>query len=348
MNETLGLIFGTSKPATYDNARSNSLIEAHGLPNTLTWPDPKILIGIEVEAENVLIINNNLTLGWWQIENDSSLRNNGREFKTYPMACRYTQPALEFLFKYINTSIDFSKRTSIHFHLNVRDLTVNQLAGLFITYLPFENLFFQFADLSRRTNLYCVPIVETDLLDAAPHEWKALLSNISLSWHKYSALNLLPITNFGTVEFRHMPGTNDVIKLCNWVRLITRLKLAAKRYDYVDLLKIICALNTTSGYHEFLNMIFEQDAELFNTNDLKSLMEKPVALIKSSMLANEFNSTVLKQVTNFSNFYKIRNVSLTTDKKELFDDAIQGGIHLNMADIPEILPIDPAVVWDDD
>lgn len=42
-------------------------------------------------------------------------------------------------------------------------------------------------------------------------------------WQKYTALNLLPITKYGTVEFRHMHGTNDFDKLCTWINSLSNL-----------------------------------------------------------------------------------------------------------------------------
>ena len=47
------------------------------------FKDPKVHIGIEVEVENVTSINPNIPIGFWQIDEDGSLRNHGKEFKTF-------------------------------------------------------------------------------------------------------------------------------------------------------------------------------------------------------------------------------------------------------------------------
>src|SRR5690606_4243198 len=42
--------------------------------------------------------------------------------------------------------------------------------------------------------------------------------------YRYSALNLAALRKFGTIEFRHMPGTGDIQKIRNWINLIMCLK----------------------------------------------------------------------------------------------------------------------------
>src|SRR3990167_2684205 len=96
--------------------------------------DPKTHVGIEVEVENVSYINPNIPLCFWQITEDGSLRNHGKEFKTFPIPLQHAHVALEQLFQGLNPDIDFSHRTSIHVHMDIRGLTMSQLLGLLLTY----------------------------------------------------------------------------------------------------------------------------------------------------------------------------------------------------------------------
>ena len=289
---TIDQIFLSQPPAIYSKNRSEKLIFAHKLNFGPKMPDIHTIIGIEVEAENIIYMDPNITLGWWSIHDDSSLRNNGKEFKSFPMSCQYAFPALEFLFKYLNSNIDFSKRTSIHIHVNMRGLTISQLASIFITYVAVENLLFKFAGLHRRSNIYCVPISETDLLDSQPSDWEGILANLGNTWHKYSALNLLPLINMGTIEFRHLPGVSDVNKICQWVSLIVNLKLIGQKTAYKDLLNQITNLNTNSEYTQFVEYIFGIDSILLDMSNVKGLMQEPVKLLKMSMLNNDFHRIV--------------------------------------------------------
>lgn len=75
--------------------------------------------------------------------------------------------------------------------MNIRTLTVEQLEALIITYLVFEKALFTFVGNNRYSNIFCVPIVETDI-------GENLLPLITdkhpqVAWQKYTALNLLPI-----------------------------------------------------------------------------------------------------------------------------------------------------------
>ena len=99
MHVTLGKLFGTSSPSIIDADRADAFMAAHNLPTLSDLPDPKAVVGIEVEVENILSIDPNLTLGFWEIDEDSSLRNNGREFISKPISSQFVRPALIHLFE---------------------------------------------------------------------------------------------------------------------------------------------------------------------------------------------------------------------------------------------------------
>jgi hypothetical protein len=47
-------------------------------------------------------------------------------------------------------------------------------------------------------------------------------------WHKYTAFNLLPLIKQGSVEFRHLQGTDDEVLLNQWLSCLENLWLLAK------------------------------------------------------------------------------------------------------------------------
>lgn len=260
----------------------------------IQFTDVKTHVGIEVEVENVAHINPNILLCFWKIAEDGSLRNHGKEFKTMAISLKYAQTALELLFSGLNPDIDFSSRTSIHVHLDVRGLTINQLLTLLFTYSVVENVLFKFAGIHRRNNIFCVPITETSLFRVLNVENTQHLGNTFEGiWQKYTALNLLPITTFGTVEFRQLPGTNDVTKICIWLELLSRIKLYAYKNTLANVLNSINELNTNSQYRKFVESIFGDYTSYLDTTNLLNDMEKAVYICKNCSAINKFHETII-------------------------------------------------------
>ncbi len=261
------------------------------------FEDTKTLVGIEVEVENVTYINPNIPLCFWMIEEDGSLRNHGQEFKTLAIPTSHVQLALEQLFGGLNPDVDFSNRTSIHVHLNVQGLSIKQLLTLMFTYSVVENLLFKFAGANRRNSIFCVPITETRLFaDLNISKSKYLRSHLTETWQKYSALNMIPISTFGTVEFRQMPGTRDVTKLCIWIDLLSRIRLFAYRNSLESVMQTIGELNTNSQYRRFIDQVFGNLAVYLDLTSLLPDMEKAVYIVKNCTATNEFHQKALAKL----------------------------------------------------
>src|SRR3990167_5069634 len=281
--------------------------------------DPKTHVGIEVEVENVSYINPNIPLCFWQITEDGSLRNHGKEFKTAAIPLKYAQLALEQLFQGLNPDIDFSKRTSIHVHIDVRGLTIKQLLTVLFVYTVTENLLFKFTQSDRRNSIFCTPITETTLLTKLNiKDPRSLEHHFEHVWQKYSALNILPITSFGTVEFRQMPGTRDTTKLCIWLDLLSRIRLFAYQYELTDVLNTIYNLNTNSQYRKFVESIFGNLTSYLDLTSLMADMEKAVFICKNCSGVNNFHNHVISPTSCLSNsMLEKRFDSIMTVKKKL-------------------------------
>lgn len=260
------------------------------------FSDAKNLIGIEVEVENVRAIDPNVLLCCWVMENDGSLRNYGKEFKTVPIPARYSGLAFERLLKGLNKDIDFSKRTSIHVHQDVRGLTLRQVLGLVFTYTVVERLLFKFASPARLGSIYCVPLVHTDLFEDFQSEGQCygFLRHHRDNWPKYTALNLMNLGTLGTIEYRHMPGTSDIGKLLGWVDLISRLKIWVYRTKFEDILAQIGELNTNSQYQRFVEDVFQEATNYLDLSELQRDMEHGTSVVKNCMVTNPFHQFVVK------------------------------------------------------
>lgn len=298
-------------------ATIDELVQIHKLPQLYKFKYPKVLCGIEVEVENVLGIDPNTTLVWWKVENDGSLRNNGKEFKTVPLPVTYVEPALTQLFRGLNETVDFSSRTSIHVHIDVRNLTVKQLISMLLIYTTVENLLFKFASAQRKQSNYCVPLVESNLITAA-NSWETFAEIIvqkhNIMWHKYSALNILPVMSLGTVEFRQMPGMNNIRKLLVWIDLLTRLKMFAYRTPPDEVAKMIQELNTNSQYQRFLEIVFEDAAVYLDLTNLQGDMERPVEVVKSCTALNEYHQHIVSSSNPKSILVKVLDIKNSISK----------------------------------
>lgn len=182
-------------------------------------------IGIEIELENHYgdYINN----PYWTYKEDGSLRNHGIEYVTTKgIQVKHCREALEQLFSAIPDATETTSRTSIHIHMNVLDLTLEELYDFLITYTILEKSLYNFAGPKRYYNIYCVPIQESSFIQSYLHHTKldTKLRHLILQWNKYSGLNLATIQQFGTIEFRHLKGTLDIEKILNWIRLVFSIK----------------------------------------------------------------------------------------------------------------------------
>lgn len=278
--------------------------EKNSYQNTLPIVDKNTYIGIEVEVENITTFQQSSP--YWRMIEDGSLRNNGREFITPPIRAWRIEHALMQLFNVdLNQDIDFSERTSIHIHMNIRTLTVPQLESLIITYILFEKVLFNFIGNNRYNNIFCVPIVETDIGENLLN----MITNKSpeVAWQKYTALNLLPIMNKGTIEFRHMSGTKDIERLITWINLLLSLKKFALQKSPEYIWKRINTLNTTSEYRLFAEEVFGEFLPILWNDNFNKAVATCITYVKQFCIRNTFGIQLRQEFRN--EFDSNRNAS---------------------------------------
>jgi hypothetical protein len=182
----------------------------------------ELLMGLECEVESVHRVGGLESHGW-RVTDDGSLRNNGKEFISEPTGV----PLLVERFKALHGGIvtwrkaddRFSERTSIHVHVNCQNLSPVQVKNIILMYALYEEFFFSLVEPSRRDNIHCVPLTETHF----PAYYRMSLAQMVTRWHKYTALNAKPLSNLGTLEFRHMHGHADPVLLEVWLKTIANL-----------------------------------------------------------------------------------------------------------------------------
>jgi hypothetical protein len=259
--DTVSKVFGINPPKV-----AASKLVGHKCAN------PSLVLGVELEIERCPQrqdwYQNELRAAIWTVDTDGSLRPPGSsfEFISKPLESAHMLAELQSFFdktKFGNES--YSDRTSVHLHANVTDFTQSQLANLALVYTIVEDTFFDFVNYykaptpegySRDTNLYCIPWNQCRMNFGLVNNIFAQGGNAFRNWQKYTALNLIPVVEQGTVEFRHMHGTNDMEKLTKWINMIGCIMGFAKKHDFDDVVRTVKTLNDTSAYQQFFQAVF--------------------------------------------------------------------------------------------
>lgn len=218
--------------------------------------NPDLIVGVELETENAQVVSNNMSLQQWmgenmlRIENDGSLRgNHAYEFISAPMKMRHITPLLEDFFSKTQFNAEnYSDRCSVHVHVNCTDMRTDEIAAIALLYTVFEDILFEFVGGEREENIYCIPWNQCrNHLDLVYNLLNDPVSALR-KWVKYTALNVQPLSTYGTIEFRHMHGTADIRKLERWMDIIGQLVLVARTEGLESLTEIIKTLNSSSEY----------------------------------------------------------------------------------------------------
>ena len=184
------------------------------------------IAGLECEIEE--ITNPAGVIGLFHAVNDGSLRNSGLEYVSTPMVKNELVENFKILHKTLKFKPGgdpFSVRTSTHVHINCQSLSVENARTLVLLYALFEEFFFYMVKPARRDNIHCVPLTET----AMPRLYKGDLMKYYKNWHKYTALNLKRLSDLGTMEFRHLHGTNDAQEVSDWLTILENLWTLCQR-----------------------------------------------------------------------------------------------------------------------
>ena len=263
--------------------------------NTKPLHNSRYIFGIEVEVEGITKSDPRGNYAdYWTATTDNSLRNNGVEFVSAPLRADQLEGAFAQLKQSINTNHNFSPRTSVHVHMNVRDMTINQINNLLIVYTVVEDLLFNYAGESRKNNVFCIRLQDTNYIDNM-RLFQDNPTEAVHSWNKYTALNLHPIADKGTVEFRHMRGTLDVDVLLTWVNLLSCIKTFAKDNTTSHIFQQVMMLNAESNYEMFLYHVFGDYTKYLSLGcNLHEQMKDAVSYIK---LINWKTEATQQQVT---------------------------------------------------
>lgn len=226
--------------------------------------DSNTYIGVEVELEGVATKGIKEDCELLRHTHDYSLRGAlcGELLFDCPLKGGDVVTALTALETYVlkyETVPIRSSRTSTHVHIDVRDLSIDQLRNFIIVYLSTERLLSTYCGKAREENIFCVPIYKSSKLvkslsllfeesEIGLNRMTNLLGAFSDSI-RYGALNFNSLWKHGTLEFRMLRGEYEANKIIEWINIL----LSIKKY----------AINATTEEIQAPNHLFSTNCEVY-------------------------------------------------------------------------------------
>lgn len=114
-------------------------------------------------------------------------------------------------------------KCGLHLHLSWSNCTTRQIKNIVKRYATFEDGFDSMMPRSRRNSNWCANISrETSFLrDVADHTGSLREMSRCGGGNRYRKVNLVPLSRYGSIEFRQHSGTTDFEKIKNWVLLMS-------------------------------------------------------------------------------------------------------------------------------
>lgn len=228
------------------------MVMADEFPCLIKKSHTSFICGIEYEIEQIKHLDSLSGHPFiLSITKDGSLRDNGFEVITRPLDYDDHISFFNEMYQkigFINRKEAFSKRTSIHVHVNCGGLTEQQVKTLVLVYAMLEPEFFSLVRLHRKHNIHCVPLSFTSL----PSIYKKNIFEYHAKWSKYTALNLKPLSTQCTIEFRHMHGTDNIEEFTRWLNKIKTLYEFIVGHPEFMLGAYLAEGNTCRDLHELI------------------------------------------------------------------------------------------------
>jgi hypothetical protein len=297
---------------------------------------------------------------FWHVIKDGSLRD-GAEFTfNQPLKGANITAALNDLhmffegYIYKNKQVEPSDRTSVHVHLDFRDNSEKEVLNFIMIYLMVERVIFTYCNINRSKNNYCRPLTDSDFMlllkdfryysenGLFPH----LVDAIRNTCDKYSALNILPLSNYGSVEFRHHQGTSDINSLKNWINIIFSIKNASLKYTITDLIDYYDRWGIKVLSLIFKGSVFEP---LSNNRDMNILLRKGITDVKEVIYYEKLYATkpkisrvkygkdsLLKAYADKNNISKTNEPNIVLNAENIFNDLFDAPISFDQATPTEL------------
>jgi len=254
-------------------------------------------LGVEIEVEGLKLPR---IRHYWDEEFDGSLRGECKEYVLKkPSSFAGVVKALDHLdnaYKECGTEVYESVRAGVHVHVNVQELSTVQLFTFITAYIVLEDLLVNFCGEYREGNLFCLRVKDADYLQyilektAKDRDFSRFSSDIL----RYSSMNVVSLSKFGSLEFRAMRGTRDLGVIKNWAKVLLQLRNSACKFDNpIELVDWIANNSTESFLELFLGDLKE---ELCQGKDLDKYVREGFCRAISLAKCVDWGSYVTKTV----------------------------------------------------
>jgi len=315
---------------------------------------PTCYVGVESEVEGVRI-DRIKAPKYWNVVEDGSLRKGAEFVLSEPLMGVDLITSLENLEKAgQDYGVVQSVRTSVHVHVDARDMSLRALLNLIGLYLIIEKVIYRYHDhgYNRHENIYCLPFynatrhleylggLSSVLKLAEGEESQDVARNIQhhlQNLNKYYGLNVAALFNFGSLEFRHMEGSTNSEGILEWINILMAMKKYACSYEghpYEMLTGI-----SGAGYMSVIGDVFSKDviSKLFNYPEVDDDILDGMRIFQDMIYAGDLNDSsnnymkaVVKKNPNFKESDTFKNLlKKRKPKGEKVKSAI-GGIELHM------------------
>jgi hypothetical protein len=219
-------------------------------------------VGIEIEVEGVNLPH---YIGpHWNVHEDGSLRGESYEYVTNgPVCLENVGLAMDVLNNAMFDSVvNDSPRCGVHIHINVQEMTFEQLCSFMVLYLCFEEVLVKWCGPDRVGNLFCLRVSDASgglgLLE------DFMVSKRMMTLHtdaiRYGSMNPKSVVDHGSLEFRAMRGTVDKQLICDWVGMLSSIKEYAMRYNPQELIGSF----SIKGAQDFFNDVLAPYRDALN------------------------------------------------------------------------------------
>lgn len=189
-------------------------------------------VGLEIEVEGVRLPKNELFPDkFWEFHADGSLRGESGEYVLKePIGINLLPEALDLLgkkFEDCKSVINESHRTSVHVHINCLKYNQQQIYQIITAFMILENILVQWCGKDRVGNLFCLRSSDAEylvfLLRNTIQGGRFLFAGDINDNVRYSAMNLLALYKYGSLEFRSLRGTTDPKIINDWTQALNRM-----------------------------------------------------------------------------------------------------------------------------
>lgn len=194
-------------------------------------------VGLELEVEG-----NNLpkfvdfltpeTAVPWTNHDDGSLRGENNEYVTNgPIKIAEVEPMVGALFTAFaenGTVLKLSNRCSTHVHVNCSMLSPKPITSFVALFTIVEETVCHWCGDDRVSNPFALRVIDSN---ASIEKWEDWLNGEHVEFNKndkYNGMNLRPLFDMGSIEFRHMRGADTPELVVRWVNFLWALREEAR------------------------------------------------------------------------------------------------------------------------